>query len=223
MDSNRTKCSSDRDDKKAEKRKLILDSAYELFLEERYASAKIADIAARAGIGKGTVYEYFSSKEEILLEIINSKIIPEYDFFPEMLKEKNDVRSRLSAFLTFKRNFLERYGRYVNEIHPLFHEENTEMACKICDAIKQIIGCEYSVMLKILEDGIASGELRPINPILAAHLIVGTAASFASANSGMLQSMQECGFPIDTRVAAAFTSCTEEDFFELIFNGISAK
>ncbi|MBR5328735.1 MAG: TetR/AcrR family transcriptional regulator [Firmicutes bacterium] len=50
----------------------ILDAAVALMAENTSAigSLKVADIAAYAGIGKGTVYEYFSSKEEILREAI---------------------------------------------------------------------------------------------------------------------------------------------------------
>lgn len=50
----------------------ILDAAAALLNENKIAvsSLKVADIAQRAGIGKGTVYEYFSSKEEILQEAI---------------------------------------------------------------------------------------------------------------------------------------------------------
>lgn len=51
---------------------LILDAAAALLAENSISVSvlKVADIAAKAGIGKGTVYEYFSSKEEILREAI---------------------------------------------------------------------------------------------------------------------------------------------------------
>ena len=50
----------------------ILDAAAALMAENTSAigSLKVADIAAYAGIGKGTVYEYFSSKDEILQEAV---------------------------------------------------------------------------------------------------------------------------------------------------------
>lgn len=46
---------------------LILEAAINQFKTKGFAAVRIADIAKEAGIGKGTVYEYFSSKEEILL------------------------------------------------------------------------------------------------------------------------------------------------------------
>ncbi|MCM8530295.1 MAG: TetR/AcrR family transcriptional regulator [Lentisphaeraceae bacterium] len=47
---------------------LIIKAALQLFKTHGFASVRIADIAKEAGIGKGTVYEYFSSKEDLLLK-----------------------------------------------------------------------------------------------------------------------------------------------------------
>jgi AcrR family transcriptional regulator len=47
----------------------LVDAACAVFAEKGYASTRVADIAERAGVGKGTVYEYFSSKEELLFAV----------------------------------------------------------------------------------------------------------------------------------------------------------
>lgn len=62
---------------KGNKRPRLVDAACAVFAEKGYASTRVADIAERAGVGKGTVYEYFSSKEELLFavfELINAEI-----------------------------------------------------------------------------------------------------------------------------------------------------
>ena len=62
---------------KGDKRPRLVDAACAVFAEKGYASTRVADIAERAGVGKGTVYEYFSSKEELLFavfELINAEI-----------------------------------------------------------------------------------------------------------------------------------------------------
>lgn len=51
--------------KKLEKRKKLLDSSYELFVEKGISNVSIAEICQKAGIAKGTFYLYFSSKEDI--------------------------------------------------------------------------------------------------------------------------------------------------------------
>jgi AcrR family transcriptional regulator len=53
-----------------EKKKIIMDSALELFAENGYHATSISQIAKKAGISKGLAYNYFESKKEILDEII---------------------------------------------------------------------------------------------------------------------------------------------------------
>ncbi len=56
---------------KAAKRQEILEAAIAVFAEKGYHAAKMADIAVAAGMGKGTLYEYFSTKEALPKEIFN--------------------------------------------------------------------------------------------------------------------------------------------------------
>ena len=52
-----------------DKNKRIIDAAVRVFAQKGYASATIADIAASAEIGKGTIYEYFDSKEDLFFAV----------------------------------------------------------------------------------------------------------------------------------------------------------
>ncbi len=56
---------------KAAKRQEILEAAIAVFVGKGYHSAKMADIAVAAGMGKGTLYEYFPTKESLPKEIFN--------------------------------------------------------------------------------------------------------------------------------------------------------
>jgi AcrR family transcriptional regulator len=53
-----------------EKRRLILDLAIEEFAERDYNSASISNIVARAGIAKGSLYQYFEDKRDLYLYLI---------------------------------------------------------------------------------------------------------------------------------------------------------
>jgi TetR/AcrR family transcriptional regulator len=53
-----------------EKRSLILDLAIEEFAERDYKSASISNIVARAGIAKGSLYQYFEDKHDLYLYLI---------------------------------------------------------------------------------------------------------------------------------------------------------
>lgn len=52
----------------------IRDSALDLFRRISYSKTSVSDIAAHAGIGKGTIYLYYPSKEDIMADIIKLKI-----------------------------------------------------------------------------------------------------------------------------------------------------
>lgn len=56
--------------KTEEKRRTIVDAAKEVFRERGYETSSVADIAARAGASKATVYSYFPSKEALFMEVL---------------------------------------------------------------------------------------------------------------------------------------------------------
>jgi len=57
---------------RGEKRSRLVEAACAVFAEKGYASTRVAEIAERAGVGKGTVYEYFTSKEALLFAVFES-------------------------------------------------------------------------------------------------------------------------------------------------------
>ena len=54
---------------KKKKQKEIIEAAIAIFSREGYHRTKIKDVADQAGVGKGTVYEYFDSKEDLFLRM----------------------------------------------------------------------------------------------------------------------------------------------------------
>lgn len=57
---------------KADKRRKIAQSTCNLFIQKGFSDLSISEIAKQAGVGKGTVYEYFNNKEDIVLELMDS-------------------------------------------------------------------------------------------------------------------------------------------------------
>lgn len=51
-------------------------AALELFVEKGYAGTRLEDVAARAGVSKGTLYLYFDSKEALFKAVIREGIVP---------------------------------------------------------------------------------------------------------------------------------------------------
>lgn len=53
------------------KRQFITDAAVRLFAQKPFHEVKLDDVAAAAGVGKGTVYLYFKSKEDLYISLIH--------------------------------------------------------------------------------------------------------------------------------------------------------
>jgi len=51
------------------RRKAILDAAGQVFARKGYANARIIEVAEAASVGKGTIYEYFRSKEDLFFAV----------------------------------------------------------------------------------------------------------------------------------------------------------
>src|SRR5215813_6082104 len=53
----------------------LLVAALELFVERGYASTRLDDVAAKAGISKGTLYLYFANKEELFKAVVREALV----------------------------------------------------------------------------------------------------------------------------------------------------
>ncbi|MBZ0310312.1 MAG: TetR/AcrR family transcriptional regulator, partial [Anaerolineae bacterium] len=65
---------SRRERQKAERRSRIFRAAVEIFAEKGYRSTTMKEIAEAADVGEGTIYSYFSSKDELLMAIIEQVV-----------------------------------------------------------------------------------------------------------------------------------------------------
>jgi AcrR family transcriptional regulator len=88
------------------KRDRILESAFEIFIEKGYHTAKIEEIAKNAGIGKGTVYEYFSGKQEIFEESFINNVNKSFANMRVILDSELAFKEKLAKFLEYKYNII---------------------------------------------------------------------------------------------------------------------
>jgi TetR/AcrR family fatty acid metabolism transcriptional regulator len=98
---NSTARSADAPAKNGGKYQRILDAAIEVIAQHGYASSRVTDIASRARVADGTIYLYFQSKEELLMEAINSAFAGFLTRARADLQQLHDPRERLRrlAFL----------------------------------------------------------------------------------------------------------------------------
>lgn len=67
------------DEAKERRRRALLDAALEVFFERGLSAARMEDVAARAGLSKGTLYLYFASKEALFAALIDDVVKPNID------------------------------------------------------------------------------------------------------------------------------------------------
>ncbi|HEX5737246.1 MAG TPA: helix-turn-helix domain-containing protein, partial [Hydrogenophaga sp.] len=56
----------------------LLDAALALFVEKGFAATRVEEVAARAGVSKGTLFIYFPSKEELFKAVVRENISGKY-------------------------------------------------------------------------------------------------------------------------------------------------
>jgi AcrR family transcriptional regulator len=95
---------SRREEKRDERRDAILDVARACFLAEGYAATSMSTIAARLGGSKGTLYNYFRSKEELFAAMMERQCGELQEIIFDVSSVGDDPLERLTHFA---RNFLE--------------------------------------------------------------------------------------------------------------------
>jgi AcrR family transcriptional regulator len=99
---------------KEKKRKEILASAFACFAKKGFEAATIDDIVHHSGISKGAIYNYFSSKDEIYLELMRR----------ETLETNSELTNKISNFTTALEKINYLFDVYLS-INP-FEEKNVE-------------------------------------------------------------------------------------------------
>src|ERR1700744_4958639 len=57
----------------------IVEAALRLFADRGFAATKLEDVAAAAGISKGTIYLYFPTKEDLFRAVVRQAVLPNVD------------------------------------------------------------------------------------------------------------------------------------------------
>ena len=144
---------------KIQKRKNIAISCKELFLQSGIDDLTIAKVAQTAGIGKGTIYEYFKNKEDIVFEILSILVI-EHDEATEIkLRKIDSTKDKIKEFFSFF------YSYETIELREILKEvvsiTLTNPNDDMIDFQTSMYHNYHSWLSTIIEDGIKNNELRP--------------------------------------------------------------
>ena len=149
----------------------LLEAALALFVEKGFAATRGEEVAARAGVSKGTLFLYFASKEELFKAVVRENASRH---LTEALRELDGFAGASSELL---REFLRRWwllygGTPAAGLTKLMLIEAThfpELAQWFQD---EVVQPSHALLRRIVQRGIDRGEVRPVDVPRAVHLIV---------------------------------------------------
>lgn len=147
----------------------ILDAAERMLAGNGYKKMTIDDLAAEVGIGKGSVYLHFSSKEEIALSHID-RIIERLKVRLENLRlGRSSCQQRLREMLVervvFRFDSVQHYTQSLNDIFATIRPGLLERR-------KRYFEEEAKIFASLIEEGIKSGEFEKRNVRDTAHSLL---------------------------------------------------
>lgn len=148
----------------------LLVAALELFTERGYAATRLEDVAKRAGVSKGTVYLYFSGKEELFKAVIREGLLPVLERGEKLVAEHQGDTAELIGSLIH--GWWEAIGStpYAG-ITKLMMSECRNFPEIGSFYVEEVITRGHELVRTALQQGIDSGELRRIDPEYATRLV----------------------------------------------------
>jgi len=177
------------EEEQTRRRQEIFDASVHLFVEKGFAETSMREIAAAAGIGKATLYDYFKTKDDILLSFFEREVRALADRaaviacqeLPTAEKLRRIMRMQLDYWLSRKAFYL----RLTIEAQRLAVQSQQRI---------QAARHGYQDMLRdLIEDGILEGVFRPVDSLFATRLLLMmvTPVVFTSRPSGSPQQMMD--------------------------------
>jgi AcrR family transcriptional regulator len=198
-------------DRKENKKSLIIEAAAKVFANRGYSGTLMADIAAEAGIGKGTIYEYFPSKEDLFFAV--------FEWFVQITKAEAKVSisalggsasERLMALNdALLRSWLEMLEMYSLVMEFWSASASSSMRQRFKGAFKEGYRDFRRIVSALIRDGTETGEFQPeVDAESVAAALVGAWDAL------LLQAWFDDGFdPLST----------SRKFMAVLINGLVSK
>jgi AcrR family transcriptional regulator len=167
-----TKSESRRGRRKDARPSELTAAALDLFVEKGFAATRLEDVAARAGVSKGTLYLYFDSKEALFKAVIQSAVIPAVERGEQLVDQfvgtasdlvREIVRAWWRLFAGTKLGGIPKLmiseARNFPEIAQYYHDN--------------VIVRGKRLFARTIQRGIDTGEFRPIDVDFAVQVLLG--------------------------------------------------
>lgn len=149
----------------------LLDAALELFVERGFASTRMEEVAARAGVSKGTLYLYYASKEELLKAVIRERLSNEIEAGAREVAEHRGSHADLMRNL-LTHWWLRVFDSPASGVFKLIITEVRSFPDIAEYYFREVVEPGSQLIGGVLARGIAAGEFRPVPIESAVHSLV---------------------------------------------------
>jgi AcrR family transcriptional regulator len=151
----------------ADKRELIMTAALELFVERGFYGTAVPEIADRAGVGAGTIYRYFDSKEALVNEIYREQKLRFGRIATDDFPATAPIREQFRVLWT-------RMARFAIEHPSSFVFLELHHHARYLDAASRAVEQRMTELFgRIVIDAQARQELKPGDPHVLMGLVMG--------------------------------------------------
>lgn len=148
----------------------ITSAALEIFVERGFAGARLEDVAARAGVSKGTLYLYFANKVELFKAVVREGLVSPIDEMRSVAEKFEGHSFELLCGLV--RGWWARIGSTpLSGIPKLIIAEAGNFPEIARFYMAEVVEPGHAATVRIIERGIARGEFRQVDSDTAARLI----------------------------------------------------
>jgi AcrR family transcriptional regulator len=184
------------------KKTQILYAAIEIFAKKGLERGKIADIAKQAGIGKGTIYEYFKSKDEIFSAIENLFVSDSIEQVDQLINSNKSSTEKIEEMANYNINIHEVMGDAIIIFAEMWAQHSrgqwhghkksifVDMYTNYHKAIREILaeGIKTEEFREMNKDGVATMLLALIDGILWQSVIFKNVDNFDKWKSEAIKS-----------------------------------
>lgn len=143
-------------EKSAQKKRYIVETAREVFIEKGYKNVTMKDIVEACEISRGGLYLYFSSTNEVFLEVLKLEAEKTDDGFEGIIAEETSPSDVLALFLKEqKKELLRRKNNLTMAIYEYFFANKVP---KKENPLKQQFDIAVKIVEGLIEAGVETGE-----------------------------------------------------------------
>ena len=156
--------------KKQIKRERILNAAADLFSQKSYHEVMIEDVAKMIGVAKGTVYNYFTSKEEIYFSIMSLRMENLLNSLTEKIRSEHNSIDSLRTFILHVYMFMMKYQNFF----LMYKKESMNSDSNFCDELRNLENHLKEQLAGIIRMGIKDNLFREVDDEFTANSILGS-------------------------------------------------